>query len=61
MTAGDSVRKGRMCELTSALSGQIAFGGDCNPEKWPEQKWLEDVRLMQEAGVNLVTVAVFSW
>jgi len=55
------VRKGRMSELTSVLSGQIAFGGDCNPEQWPEQKWLEDVRLMHEAGVNLVTVGVFSW
>lgn len=59
MTAGGSVRTGRMGEVTLALSGQIAFGGDYNPEQWPEQKWLEDVRLMQEAGVNLVTVGVF--
>jgi beta-galactosidase len=55
------VRMGRMSEVTSALSGQIAFGGDYNPEQWPEKEWLEDVRLMQEAGVNLVTVGVFSW
>ena len=39
----------------------IAFGGDYNPEQWPEATWLEDVRLMGEAGVNLVTVGVFAW
>ena len=39
----------------------IAYGGDYNPEQWPEATWTEDVRLMQAAGVNLVTVGVFSW
>lgn len=39
----------------------ILYGGDYNPEQWPEDVWHEDVRLMREAGVNLVTVGVFSW
>lgn len=39
----------------------IAFGGDYNPEQWPRHVWAEDVALMREAGVNLVTVGVFSW
>lgn len=39
----------------------LRYGGDYNPEQWPEQSWQEDVRLMREAGVNFVTVAVFSW
>jgi beta-galactosidase len=39
----------------------LYYGGDYNPEQWPEQLWEEDVRLMGEAGVNLVTVGVFSW
>jgi beta-galactosidase len=39
----------------------IGYGGDYNPEQWPESTWAEDVRLMKEAGVNLVTVGVFSW
>ena len=37
------------------------FGGDYNPEQWPEETWLDDARLMVEAGVNLVSLGVFSW
>ncbi|MEV1331634.1 beta-galactosidase [Micromonospora costi] len=40
---------------------QIYFGGDYNPEQWPEQTWAEDVELMRRAGVNLVSVGIFSW
>ena len=39
----------------------IAYGGDYNPEQWPEEVWAEDVALMREAGVNLVSVGIFSW
>ena len=39
----------------------IRYGGDYNPEQWPEQVWAEDVELMLRAGVNLVTVGVFAW
>ncbi|MCU1528080.1 MAG: bga2 [Frondihabitans sp.] len=39
----------------------LKYGGDYNPEQWPEEVWSEDVRLMREAGVNFVTVGVFSW
>lgn len=37
------------------------FGGDYNPEQWPEHVWLEDVALMRRARVNLVTLGVFAW
>jgi beta-galactosidase len=51
--------------VTSQIKGPqikgIAYGSDYNPEQWPEATWAEDVRLMTEAGVNLVTVGVFSW
>jgi beta-galactosidase len=40
---------------------RIAYGGDYNPEQWPEEVWDEDVRLMGEAGVNMVSLGVFSW
>ncbi|GAB6898796.1 beta-galactosidase [Kineosporia succinea] len=39
----------------------LVFGGDYNPEQWTRDTWLDDVRLMREAGVNLVTLGVFSW
>jgi beta-galactosidase len=39
----------------------LAFGGDYNPEQWPEEVWAEDVALMRRAGVNLVSVGIFSW
>ncbi|MFJ4522020.1 beta-galactosidase [Streptomyces sp. NPDC088810] len=40
---------------------RLAFGGDYNPEQWPESVWPEDVRLMREAGVTMVSVGIFSW
>ncbi|GGR39945.1 beta-galactosidase [Streptomyces aurantiogriseus] len=39
----------------------IAYGGDYNPEQWPEEVWAEDMRLMGEAGVTMVSVNIFSW
>jgi beta-galactosidase len=39
----------------------IIYGGDYNPDQWPEETWQEDARLMQEAGVNLVSLGIFSW
>ncbi|WP_136518032.1 beta-galactosidase [Cellulomonas telluris] len=39
----------------------IGYGGDYNPEQWPDEVREEDVRLMQEAGVTIVSVAIFSW
>jgi beta-galactosidase len=50
-----------MAAVTAALGGRLAFGGDYNPEQWPEEVLDEDVALMQEAGVNLVSVGIFSW
>jgi beta-galactosidase len=43
------------------LEGRLCYGGDYNPEQWDRSVWAEDVGLMREAGVNLVTVGVFSW
>ena len=39
----------------------IWYGGDYNPEQWPREVWDEDVRLMQQGGISLATVGVFSW
>ncbi|WP_369037094.1 beta-galactosidase [Streptomyces adonidis] len=42
-------------------SPRLAYGADYNPEQWPREVWEEDVRLMREAGVNVVSVGIFSW
>ncbi|PLS23965.1 beta-galactosidase [Bifidobacterium imperatoris] len=39
----------------------IAYGGDYNPDQWPESMVDEDIRLMREAHVNTVALAIFSW
>jgi beta-galactosidase len=37
------------------------YGGDYNPEQWPDDVQAEDVALMRRAGVTMVTVGVFAW
>ncbi|MBQ0884584.1 beta-galactosidase [Streptomyces sp. RM72] len=50
-----------MPDLSDVTGRRILYGGDYNPEQWPEETWPEDVRLMRAAGVNSVTLGVFSW
>ena len=40
---------------------KIPYGGDYNPEQWPEDTWAEDMRLMKLAHIDIVTLNVFSW
>jgi beta-galactosidase len=49
-----------MQRLLQAATG-IRYGGDYNPEQWPRATWLEDIELMKQAGINLVSVAIFAW
>ena len=39
----------------------ILYGGDYNPDQWPESTWKEDMRLFKLAHINLVTLPSFSW
>ena len=39
----------------------ILYGGDYNPEQWPQEMWEEDIRLMKKAHINIVTLNTFSW
>ncbi|GAA2160468.1 MULTISPECIES: beta-galactosidase [Glycomyces] len=50
----------RNTDIIPTIDG-LAYGGDYNPEQWPREVWDEDVRLMREAGVNLVSVNIFAW
>ena len=40
---------------------RILYGGDYNPEQWPEEVWEEDIRLIKKAHINIVTLNTFSW
>ena len=39
----------------------LLYGADYNPEQWPEGVWLDDMRLMKLANVNMVSINIFSW
>lgn len=40
---------------------KMVYGGDYNPEQWSEDIWEEDMRLFKLAGIDIVTLNVFSW
>ena len=35
------------------------FGGDWNPEQWPEDTWEHDLDMLEDAHINEVTINVF--
>ena len=39
----------------------LGYGGDYNPEQWDAATIAEDLDLMVEAGVNVVSLGIFSW
>jgi beta-galactosidase len=39
----------------------ILYGGDYNPDQWPQEVLEEDMRLFDLAHINTVTLPVFSW
>jgi beta-galactosidase len=47
--------------LTDDGRAALGFGADYNPEQWDPSVWAEDIALMKTAGVNLVSVGIFSW
>ncbi|WP_030743473.1 beta-galactosidase [Streptomyces sp. NRRL F-5135] len=47
--------------MTPPRTGKIPYGGDYNPEQWPEAVWDDDHRLFTQARVDTLTVGVFSW
>ncbi|WP_262314996.1 beta-galactosidase [Lacticaseibacillus parakribbianus] len=39
----------------------LLFGGDYNPEQWPEATWEGDLIKLRQAHINSLTLNVFSW
>ncbi|ALV47019.1 beta-galactosidase [Arthrobacter alpinus] len=50
----------RTTRLWESLPG-LSYGGDYNPEQWSKDIHVEDIELMQQAGVNALSVGIFSW
>ena len=40
---------------------KMVYGGDYNPEQWSKEIWEEDMRIFALAGIDIVTLNVFSW
>mgnify|MGYP006270055143 CR=1 FL=1 len=47
--------------MNNSVFQKIWYGGDYNPDQWSSEVWQEDIRLFKEAGIDLVTLPVFSW
>ena len=47
--------------IESKKVNKILYGGDYNPEQWPEDVWKEDMRMFKIANIDIVTLNVFSW
>ncbi|MBT1165126.1 beta-galactosidase [Bifidobacterium felsineum] len=43
------------------LFDTFLFGGDWNPEQWPEETWEHDLAMLEDAHINEATINVFSW
>jgi len=55
-----------MTEKTTTMknfysASRIHLGTAYYPEHWSEEDWLEDIRLMQEAGFTVVRMGEFAW
>lgn len=48
-------------DIYSNKVSKIVYGGDYNPEQWPEEIWEEDMRLFKQAHIDIVTLNVFNW
>src|SRR4051812_22393085 len=43
------------------MEQKMYVGASYYPEQWPRERWAEDVRLMKEAGVNILRLAESAW
>ncbi len=55
-----------MAQYPTLVKGMQALlhGGDYNPEQWLDRKdeiWKKDMELAHQAGINTLTVGIFSW
>lgn len=47
--------------MTQKKFQRMLYGGDYNPNQWPEETWSEDLRIFKKAAINSASVNIFSW
>ena len=47
--------------MSPPTTRKVLFGGDYNPEQWPEAVWDRDHELFDAARIDTVTLGVFDW
>ncbi|HEV2344477.1 MAG TPA: beta-galactosidase [Actinocrinis sp.] len=47
--------------MTPPVVRKVLYGGDYNPEQWPQQVWDHDYQLFDAARIDTVTLGVFDW
>ncbi|MFJ8579627.1 beta-galactosidase [Micromonospora sp. NPDC093277] len=47
--------------MSLPVVAKVPFGGDYNPEQWPEPVWKQDYELFELARIDTVTLGVFDW
>lgn len=47
--------------MSLPVTPSTPFGGDYNPEQWPEHVWKDDYRLFDAARIDTLTLGVFVW
>lgn len=62
MTATPALPASDPSRPTATVPGsKVLYGADYNPEQWDPSIWREDVALMRQAGVNTVSLGIWSW
>lgn len=40
---------------------RFLYGGDYNPDQWPDDTWSKDIQIFKQADINSATINIFSW
>lgn len=40
---------------------RFLYGGDYNPDQWPEDTWSQDIEVFKKADINSASINIFSW
>lgn len=47
--------------MADKVFNRFLYGGDYNPNQWPQDIWTEDMRIFKKAEINTASINIFSW